>query len=159
MKYFNTCKTAEDVKKTYKELAKKFHPDCGGDAEQFKEMIAEYEIVFEKLKTVHVTAEGKEYRKETNETAWQFADIINKVIHFEGVKIEIIGSWIWLTGNTLIYKEEIKKAGFFWSNNKKAWYYNGDDRKSPRRGRYNMDQLRQKWGTTEVETEPQKKLA
>lgn len=30
MKYFTNCRTAEDVKATYKRLAKKLHPDMGG---------------------------------------------------------------------------------------------------------------------------------
>lgn len=158
MKYFTECKTAEDVKKAYKNWAKKLHPDCGGDAEQFKQMMAEYETVFERLKTVHVNTKGEEYRKATTETPQAFADIINKVIHLKGVTIEIIGSWVWLTGNTLLYKETIKAAGFFWSRNKQAWYYNGEEKKSPRRGRYNMGQLRTMWGTTEIRTEEQMAL-
>ena len=158
-KYFSECKTAEDVKRTYKEWAKKLHPDCGGDAEQFKEMSAEYERAFEELKTVHVNASGETYTKETNETAKQYSDIINSIIHFEDVTIEIIGSWIWLTGNTLPYKEQIKAAGFWWSKTKRAWYYNGDDKKSYRRGHYNMNELRNKWGSTVIDNELQAKLA
>ena len=158
-RYFKDCKTAEDVKKCYKHWAKKLHPDCGGDAEEFKKMLAEYEVTFEKLKTVHVNAQGEEYRKETTETPQEFAEVINKIIHLDGIIIEIIGSWIWLTGNTLIHKETIKAAGFFWSHNKKAWYFNGDDKKSTRRGRYNMNQLRNMWGSTKVNTEEQHKLA
>ena len=59
----------------------------------------------------------------------------------------------------MIYKDEIKAAGFWWSKSKRAWYYNGSDKKSKRRGRYSMDGLRAKWGYTEVNTEEQKKLA
>ena len=159
MKYFTGCRTIEDVKKRYRELAKKLHPDCGGDAEAFKAMMHEYRIAFDTYKNIHVNAEGETYTKETTETPEQFADLINKVIHFDGVTVEIIGSWIWLTGNTLIYKDEIKAAGFWWSKSKMAWYYNGDNKKSKRRGRYSMNALREKWGSQEVEKEERRKLA
>lgn len=158
MKYFININTIDDVKARFKELAKKLHPDCGGDAEEFKAMMNEYKIVFEQYKNIHVTKDGETYEKETTETPEQFADIINNIIHFEDVTIEIIGSWIWLSGNTLKYKDVIKEAGFFWSKSKRAWYYNGEKTKSRRRGRYSMNQLRDKWGAQEVKTEKQEKL-
>lgn len=158
-RYFKDCNTIEDVKRRYRELAKKLHPDCGGNAEEFKKMSEEYTRAFETYKNIHVNAEGETYEKETTETPEQFAEIINRVIHFDGVNVEIIGSWVWLTGSTMLYKDEIKAAGFWWSKTKKAWYWNGSDQKSRRRGRYNMTELRQKWGTQEVEKEEQRKLA
>ena len=120
MKYFTNYKCIEDIKRVYKEWAKKLHPDCGGDAEDFKKMFSEYEKAYEQFKNVHMNASGETYHKETKETAKQYADIINKVIHFEGITIEVIGSWVWLTGNTMMYKDQIKAAGFWWSKTKKS---------------------------------------
>lgn len=148
--FFKDCHTCEDVKQTYKKMAKKLHPDCGGDAEAFKRMSAEYERAFNAFKNIHVNMDGEQYEKESTETPDAFKDIIDKVIHFDGVNVEIIGSWVWLTGATMIYKDEIKAAGFWWSKSKHAWYYNGSTEKTRRRGRYSMDGLRTKWGTTEV---------
>lgn len=159
MRYFTGCKTAEDVKSLYRELAKKLHPDCGGNAEEFKAMMNEYRDAFNRLKGVHVNQAGETYEKETTETPEEFADIINEVIHFDGVNVEIIGSWVWLTGATMIYKDEIKAAGFWWSKTKKAWYWNGSDKKTTRRGRYSMDGLRNHWGSQAVKEEEQRKLA
>ena len=159
MTYFKDCKTAEELKKAYHKAAARLHPDNGGDAEEFKTMQAEYMRMFDRLKNIHTNAAGETYEKETNENAADYMEIINKVIHLDGVNIEIIGSWIWLSGNTMEYKEEIKAAGFWWSKNKKAWYYNGDDKKSRRRGRYSMDQLREKWGTEEVKKTKQERIS
>lgn len=154
MRYFNDCKTAEEVKSTFFKLAKELHPDNGGDAESFKKMMAEYRIAFERLKNIHTTKEGKTYERTgdnaTTETPDEFADVINRVIFFDGVTVEIIGSWVWLTGNTMAYKDDIKAAGFWWSRSKKAWYYNGDSKHSHRRGHYSLDGLRDKWGTETV---------
>ena len=152
--YFSNCKCIEDVKETFKKLVKKLHPDNGGNAEQFKEMMNEYERMFNIFKNVHRKQDGDTYQsqKETTETPQEFADLINKLMKMEGVTIELIGSWIWLTGNTMQYKEEIKALHFFWSKSKKAWYHNGDSKKSRRRGNYSMDGLRNHWGSEVVGT-------
>lgn len=159
MKYFDNCKTIEDVKKTYHKLVKALHPDNGGDPESFKEMQAEYMKVFEALKNVFTNKDGETYTKTSKETPEEYADIINRVIHFDGVKVEIIGSWVWLTGNTLMYREEIKAAGFFWSKSKKAWYYTGEKEYRKRKGHYSMNKLRSKWGSEEIEPEQQQKIS
>ena len=95
MTFFKNCKTIEDVKETYRKLAKKLHPDCGGNAEEFKKMSAEYTTAYNRFKNVHRSqaadhTEKTEYREYTAE---EFADIINKVIHLDGVEIEIVGTW------------------------------------------------------------------
>ena len=36
MTYFNNCKNREDLKNEYKLLAKRHHPDLGGDVETMK---------------------------------------------------------------------------------------------------------------------------
>jgi curved DNA-binding protein CbpA len=41
--HFKECKTKEDVKRLYRELAKKFHPDAGGRAEDMVELQRQYE--------------------------------------------------------------------------------------------------------------------
>lgn len=159
MKYFGNCKTAEDVKQTFKDLAKKLHPDCGGDAEEFKVMMNEYSKVFNLLKNIHMSAKGERYEKESHETPEKFADIISKIIFFEDVKIEIIGSWIWVSGNTMAYKDQLKEAGFWWSNKKKAWYYNGETEKKRHYSvGYSLDQLRDMWTCQDVQTEERKKI-
>lgn len=162
--YFKDCRYIEDVKETFRDLAKKLHPDNGGNAEMFKSMMAEYTAVFNRLKNRHRPANGEadtycgHERKTVNESTEipeAFAEIILKVIHMDGVQIEIIGSWVWLTGNTFVYKDTIKEAGFWYSKSKKAWYWTGrkETHKPRYRGRHTMNGLRQIWGSETVSTQ------
>lgn len=162
MTYFKNCRTIEDVKETYRKLAKKLHPDCGGDAEEFKKMMAEYTVIFKRLKNVHRTEEKTE-QAEQNRTEYQespedFADIINKVIFMDGVEIEIVGRWIWLSGNTYAYKDDIKAAGFFWSSKHKKWYWNGGTKKSKKHSKLTYEQVKDLHGCKTVKTARQARL-
>lgn len=95
MKWFNPApKTLEELKKQYRTLAMKHHPDCGGSTTDMQAINAEYDILFEQLKTVHTTSTGDTYTVNTHETPEQFKNIINRLIVLEGINIEIIGSWV-----------------------------------------------------------------
>lgn len=162
MKYFEKIETLEELKKEYNKQVRKLHPDLNKDKDTtsaFQEMQNEYEEKFEQVKNKHKNASGETYEKETHEDFGEFADIINNLVHYDGVNIEIIGAWIWLTGNTKTYAKEIKEMGFRWSVNKFAWYYHKGEYHKKSKTNYNMDELREKWGTQKVENETQKKLA
>ena len=46
MKYFKNVKSFEDLKNQFRELARKNHPDAGGDAETMKAINQEYDTLF-----------------------------------------------------------------------------------------------------------------
>ena len=145
--YFTNCKTAEDLKKEYRRLAKQLHPDCGGNETEFKTMQAEFEKAFERLKNIHVNAAGETYTKETTETATEFMELINKLLKLDGVNIELCGAWIWLTGNTKEHKETIKAYGFSWSKNKSAWYYHRDPYRKKSKKTVSLNDIRAMYGS------------
>ena len=154
-------KTLEDLKQAYKTLALKWHPDRGGDLEKMKEINNEYDLLFPLLKNIHKNKDDEvyEYKTENAETPEEFKDIIDKLIRFEGVKIEIIGAFIWLSENTRPYKEQIKEMGFKWSSNKISWYLAPDWYHKRSRRKYSLDDIRGMYGSQTVENDPYNKIA
>ena len=66
------------------------------------------------------------------------------------IKILKVGRWLWVTGNTYPIKEQLKELGFFYSKNKKSWFFNGEESKKGR-GFYSFDELKDKFGVSEYE--------
>ena len=129
MKYFNNVETLEELRKQYKELLKQYHPDNPkGSTEATQAINAEYDRLFKVLKDRH---ESKTADTETNNKNMQYdfeedaklREVLQKIIHFSDITIEICGSWIWLAGNTYQYKTELKEIGFKWASKKKQWYF------------------------------------
>lgn len=152
LKWFKNVKSIEDVKRLYRQLCKEYHPDIHGAAteEIMKQINTEYERAFNCFKNVHESAEDntKTYTSttETSETAAEFMEIINKLIICDGVEIDLVGRWIWLTGNTFSYKDIIKSLGFKWANKKKAWYWHKDEDRSRNRKEMSLDEIKNIYG-------------
>ena len=148
-KYFENCKTAEELKKAYREFAKRLHPDCGGDPEEFKRMGEQFEKAWSRLKDVHTNKEGETYtaREETTETAGEYMDLINELLKLKGIEVEICGSWVWVSGNTYPHRDTLRKMHFQFSKNKIAWFYhrNPYHKKSDRE--YSMNDIRDMFGS------------
>ena len=115
MKYLNeNIQTLEALKKEYHRLCLKLHPDVGGSDEAMKILNAEYEERFERVKNIHVNKDGETYEKETDETPQEFQWMIHELLKLDGIDIEIIGCFIWVSGNTKPHKERLKELKFKW---------------------------------------------
>ena len=104
--YFNNPKTLEELRKQYKNLLKKYHPDnVGGSEEATKDINSEYEALFKVLKDKHNQTAEDTTRQTYDNMKWDFAedealrDMLNKVIQLVGVNITIVGNWIWVDGD------------------------------------------------------------
>jgi curved DNA-binding protein CbpA len=150
-KYFTpTPLTLEELKTQYRQLAMLHHPDRGGSDETMKAVNAEYDILFSRLKDVHQTREGNTYtaKQESTETANQFKDLINELMQMEDITIEIIGCFVWVTGNTRPYKEQLKALRFQWHSKKIAWYLKPENYRRQSRKEYALDEIREMYGTS-----------
>jgi len=162
MKYFKDCKTVEEAKALYKELVKKYHPDIAGTefTAKMQEINAEFETAFEHLKRHRAEDTESAYYSNTTETPQEFMNIINGLIHCDGLIIELVGRWIWLTGNTYAHRETIKKLGFRFSRQKVAWYWRKpEDQSKNRRHDMTLDEIKDQYGCMSFETIRQPKFA
>jgi len=150
MNYFKNPQTLEELKQQYRALAFKFHPDKGGTNEAMKAINAEYDSLFPKLKDIHKNKDGETYtaRQESAETADQFKDLISELMKMDDIIIEVIGCFVWLTGNTRPYKDRLKDLKFQWHHKKTAWYLKPEDYKRRSRKDYDLDEIRNMYGTS-----------
>ncbi|MDR0326589.1 MAG: molecular chaperone DnaJ [Oscillospiraceae bacterium] len=150
-KYFvPTPETLEDLKSAYRRLAFQHHPDRGGSHEDMKAVNNEYDSLFPRLKNVHKTKDGETYtaKQATTETADQFKDLITELMRMDGIEIEIIGCFAWVTGNTKPYKDRLKELKFQWHQKKVAWYLKPEDYKKRSHKDYDLDTIRNMYGTS-----------
>ena len=146
MKYFTNCKTLDELKREYRRLAQIHHPDCGGNTETMQRINADYTVMMEKLKAAH-NANADEFHQVT-EAPEDFIEIISALLKLDGLEVELCGSWLWIGGNTKAHKDELKKAGCRWSNNKKLWYWHhAEEGHRWRKGGSTMGQIRTKYGS------------
>ncbi len=154
-KYFDNVKTLAELKRLYKELARKNHPDLGGSVEAMQQINAEYDKMIEYF-AKH--GDKKEQEKAKAEVPEKFRKIIAELIKMQFIQIEIVGSWIWLSGNVGQYLRKIKGMGFEYSSKQKK-YYLSDGTGKGRASRYSFQDLREIYGSDVIESEGTKALA
>ena len=85
-------------------------------------------------------------------------EMLQKVIYFSDITIEIIGSWLWISGNTYQYRKELKEFGFKFASQKKRWYWHSDAFRKKSHKKLSMNDIRNYYGSTEVETNGRRRL-
>jgi hypothetical protein len=145
-----TINTLDELKKEYFKLAKIYHPDKGGSTADFQALQNEYEKLFKQvLKGSKLSPEEKQTETEIDEN---LRAVIDSIIHLQGINIELIGKWIWISGNTFAVKDILKAANFIFI--KKAgvpfWVYKGAE--STGRGKMSLEAIKNKYGSTKFST-------
>ncbi len=160
MVYFKNVKTIQELKKQYRDLVMQYHPDLNKEdtTKIMQEINAEYNNLFSKVKNLFTNKDGKIYEKENTESVNNFKNIINKLVTFKDCKIEIIGNWIWVSGETKNYKEILKSLKFNWINNKKAWAYHQEKYFKKTKKVYTLEDLRNSFITIDVENKETVKI-
>ena len=153
--FFAGCHTLQEVKARFKSLVKVHHPDVGGDNATMQRLNAEYEKAVE-----HIAKYGEikaDREAAAAEVPAEYAAAVAATINLKGIILEMVGSWIWASGNTYENREALKAAGFRWSNKRKIWYYRpesqgytGHSKKSNAwiKAKYNAERITENTRTT-----------
>lgn len=165
MRYFKDCNTLEELRKQYKELLKAHHPDNGGNVADMQEINSEYDKLFKLLKDKHESKQTStdNAKADFNNMKYDFSEdtalreMLSKIIGFTGITIEIIGNWLWCF-NSYKFRKELKELGFKYASSKKAWYYHTEAFRKKSHRKLSMNDIRDYYGSTEVQTEERKQL-
>jgi len=143
---FKGIEGINEAKKIYKQLAKKLHPDTGGSDELFKMLNSIYTNIIE----------NKIYFSNEFKFDLEIEKIISQILHFENIVIEVVGSWIWLSGDTKSIKDNLKELNFKWASKKKMWYYGEMKGRNPKEK--SLEEIKSKYGCEIVRTKEKEKL-
>jgi len=163
MTYFKKANTLEELRRQYKELLKKYHPDNGGNVSEMQEINAEYDRLFKVLKDRHESKTADSNKESYDNMKYDFTEdkalreMLNKIIGFSNITCEICGCWIWAF-NSYEYRKELKELGFKYASQKKAWYWHSEAFRKRSHKALSMDDIRNYYGSTEVKTEERKQL-
>ena len=148
LREFKSVEGINEAKKIYKTLAKKLHPDMdGGDEESFKLLNAVYTDLIE----------HKIYFSNDIKIDIELEKIISLILHFENITIELVGSWVWVSGDTREIKEKLKELGFKWASKKKMWFYGEMKGRNPQEK--SMEEIKSKYGSETLKSKEKKEIA
>lgn len=157
MEDFNTTfapiKTMDDLKKAYRRLAVKCHPDCpGGSEAAMKALNNAYDAAVARISRTErrATSSGNASydaaASASEAAAWR--DTLLALLKLAGLEVEVCGRWLWITGDTYQHRASLKALGCRWSGTKKAWYWHApDDGSAYSRRRADMATIRAKYGS------------
>jgi hypothetical protein len=140
--FFSGCETLDDVKKRYKVLALANHPDRGGDTETMQAINLEYEKI---IKSGCFEFKTEEEKQEN----LIYPEVISNLVTLEGIVIEVIFRWIWVSGNTKQHRQALKNFGLKYAPKKQMWYYRPEgwakvfNRSKP----MDMEEIRARYGS------------
>lgn len=154
LKFFENVTTLTELRKEYRRLAFIYHPDKGGDTVLMQILNDSYERLSEKfIKENDEFSEGrKKYEMQVSE---EIRKMLDRIMFLKGVDIEVIGGWIWITGNTFAVRTTLKKLGFMFSHPKTAWYWHRGEYRKKNGKIQSMDEMRDFWGSQKIETQPE----
>jgi hypothetical protein len=141
--FFSQCPDKAAAQKYYREQAKTLHPDKGGDVKSMQSLNLAYaEFV-----------SGKHATNKSPQTA-DFSDlgeegvaVLLSLLTNPDLTIEVIGTWIWISGSTKPHKEALKQLGCRWNPKRSLWQWHDGSYIKKSAGFLSEDELRNLFGS------------
>ena len=162
MKWFQKIANLDELRKRYKVLVVKYHPDNGGSNDILAEINAEYDNLFRKFKQGYEHSEEYQKTSERQRQSYdtfkdqKIREMVIKLSRIPDIIIEICGVWIWVSGNTYSCKEELKELGLHYARQKNCWYIHYDDYVKYGSKPSTMSYIRSKYGSIIVNSKSEK---
>lgn len=121
MKWFSEANNLNELRNTYKRLLFKYHPDNNSSFNTtsiMQEINSEYDELLKHF-TSNQDSSHNDYTTET-----EIKNILNEVVKIKAdILIELIGTWIWISGNTYPIRKQLSELGLVWAPKKKMWHW------------------------------------
>lgn len=142
--------TFEDAKRAYRKASMKYHPDRNPAG---LEMMKAVNTAWATLQAWDFNADPVSVKEGKNNFYGDaLNEALNAIIDLPGIRIEICGAWVWVSGDTKPVKDTLKEAGYKWASKKFQWYFRPEEYFSKSRGNWSMDDIRTHYGSEEVQT-------
>ena len=158
MKWFTNVRTVEELRKQYRQLMKKHHPDVGGNTEDAKQINAEYERLFAILsrQEAQERPQGEQEYKDTTEDKAAEDKAIRAVLDAlvnVNATVEIVGCWVWVSEGSYPYRELLKSIGFKFAPKKKAWTWHSGEYRRFHKKEVPLSHIKAKYGCQTVRSQ------
>lgn len=140
------------LKIAYREACRKYHPDHNPHGLEMMKLVNLAYETLNKLESWWTQSQAREASRQTPLTE-TIQNLVDQIAHLGGLKIELIGTWLWVTGNTRPVKDHLKKLGFKFSGKKQAWYFHEGDYRRWHKKVFNLDEIRGMHGARDIDAE------
>lgn len=159
-RYFDGLVTVEEIKAHFRRLAIQHHPDKGGDVRIMQAINQQYHEALQRCDGQTRDDNGKQYRyRYEQEVEQAVMDKIAALVALgaDDITIALIGTWVWVTGNTRARKDQLKTLGLKWHKDREAWFFAAKPWHGGR-SRASLAGLAQRYGCREFAAQQREKL-
>lgn len=124
MKGLLECKTIAGVKRMYFLHVTTNHNNGTLTADMLQQLNDDFDYRINELLTVAEITE-QELNKKTKFFT-RFRRAIEYLVNVPGIKLEMLGQWLWVTGDTFNAREILRQFGYYFARAKSAWYFKNE---------------------------------
>ena len=135
---FFGCTSPSEVQLRFDELSRVYKDQ--------DEMLQSLKSEYSTLMSVLTESKPVEEVKEKVSLA-DIIKVLQERVNPEGLKLEVVGKWLWLSGATFAVKEALKQLDFKYSPDKKSWYWRAEEDRSSNEKPIPLEMIKEKFGS------------